>query len=181
MNTLKLLCLSTMLVTLIGCPYRTEHSLGTPGADKVDAALIGHWKSVEKSALVSELTIDTADAYELVVEILESGSEFEEQTTKFFGFTTKFADHNWVYFWPDRADGPQGYYYFTYHFDDEGKLVTRELTESKAKAANPETRADFKKYIEENMEEGEILSPELKWALKPVEEKEESQKKAEQK
>ncbi len=171
MKFLSYLALSAALLTLMGCPYHTEHALGTPGADKVDVSLIGHWTNGGKSQLVNELTIDTADAYELNVNVLGTGTEFEEQTLKFFGFTTKHADTDWVYFWADRADGPEGYYYMTYRFDEEGNLITQELNEDKAKAANPSTRAEFKEYIEKNLAEGEIMNEEIMWTRMDAEEK----------
>jgi hypothetical protein len=118
----KLLSFSLLAVIVLvfyGCPIGLDYSLGSPGAEKIDPALLGTWKIDETmDGEVLKLKISKGDATSYKVEVLERGEMYSLSTDDLTGWVTKVNGENFLYVKPSDEEK-----FYHYHYEVTGKKL----------------------------------------------------------
>ena len=125
-NTMKarhylFLLFPAVILLMTGCPVGLNYSLGNPGSDKIDKALVGTWRCSSEDGEVKRVKIAKGDDNSYAVEVLERGEMYALETDKLQGWVTTVEEKNFVFFKPEGADE---YYHYCYWMDGATLMST---------------------------------------------------------
>ena len=100
--------LPIMVLLMTGCPVGLDYSLGKPGSEEINKALIGTWVNASEEAEVKK----------------ERGEMYSLETNDLQGWVTSVGEKSFLYLKPD---GEEKYYHYCYWMDGEN-LITCDVS-----------------------------------------------------
>jgi hypothetical protein len=118
-----LLLLPAVVLLMTGCPIGLDYSLGTPGTEKIDKALLGTWVNKGSEAEVMRMKIAKGDEFSYDVTVLERGEMYSLDTDNLKAWVTTVEEKNFLYLKPE---GEEKFYHYCYWMDG-GTLISTDL------------------------------------------------------
>jgi hypothetical protein len=116
--------LAFIVLAFYGCPIGLDYSLGSPGSEKIDEALVGTWQISKGDGDVLKLRISKKTTNSYDVEVLERGEYYSLGTDQLTGWTTTVKGEKFFYVKPDIEEK---YYHYHYEISDN-KLIVHDVS-----------------------------------------------------
>jgi hypothetical protein len=157
----SLLC--SLVLLLAGC-FETPFSLGPENDSKVDPGLVGDWEVMSKDAPdkpKSKMFVRNLDGKHLLVEWVNPPDENQKpedaETLRMIAFFAKVGSANFAHCRNLPADGTIAEKHLVIRYALENNQITlRNLSEDFFKDKSLAGDADFRKVVEDNLENAEM-------------------------
>ena len=116
--------LPIMVLLMTGCPVGLDYSLGKPGSEEINKALIGTWVNASEEAEVKKVKLAKGKDNSYEVTVLERGEMYSLETNDLQGWVTSVGEKSFLYLKPD---GEEKYYHYCYWMDGEN-LITCDVS-----------------------------------------------------
>ncbi|MCG9911666.1 MAG: hypothetical protein MH137_10240 [Flavobacteriales bacterium] len=90
-----------VVLLLFGCPVGIDYPPGTPGKEKINPVLLGHWVSSDDDPEFKEAKLVRNDDFSYQVTILEKGTMYSLEDDDFKGWHTEIDGLGFIYIKPD--------------------------------------------------------------------------------
>jgi len=152
------------MLLLYGCPVGMEHTLGTPGTEKIDKKLLGTWTTTDTTIEFSKVTIEEKDDYSYTVKVSDRSESYMIDASEFTAWVTTIGENKFIYSQPTDADDKD---YYLYHYKIKGdKLVSQVVSLLVNGSDGVKSTEDYRKEVEESIKMEGGLSDEVVWERK---------------
>lgn len=103
-----------LMLLFSGCPVGIDYTLGYPGKEAIDKALLGDWITDGDDPDYRKVTIQQKDKFTYLVEVFETGSMYSLDVTRFTAWGTQVGGKTFLY---AQAIGSSDMQYYLYCYE----------------------------------------------------------------
>ncbi|MDZ4844084.1 MAG: hypothetical protein SH857_00895 [Chitinophagales bacterium] len=150
------------LLLFTGCPVGIDYTLGYPGKEEIDKALIGTWTTVAEDPDYRTVTISKKDNFSYDVEVFETGSIYSLDVTKFTAWVTKVGGKTFLYAQPVGSSDEQ-YYLYCYEEVDKKTMKSFDVSLLDGGMDSVSSTETYRAQVETSLKIEECLTEEKTW------------------